>query len=62
MDTEERDFSSIDATPQSKRTNLLTYSNAHIERFPDCPAFAKYVLGAFESGKISARVVQWAVC
>ena len=62
MDTEECDFGSTDATPQSRRKNLLTYSSAHIERFPDCAAFAKYVLEAFESEEISARVVQWAVC
>ena len=33
-----------------------------LKRFPDCAAFAKYVLEAFESEEISARVVQWAVC
>ena len=62
MDNDELDFVSTNATAQSRRTYLLTYSCADMEKFPDCAAFAKCVLDAFESGKSSARVVQWAVC
>ena len=62
MDTNKFDFVSTNATAQSRRTYLLTYSCADMEKFPDCAACAKCVLDAFESGKRSARVVQWAIC
>ena len=62
MDTDKPDFISTDATAQSMRTNILTYSCPDLERFPYCPALAKCVSDALENGKSSARVVQWAVC
>ena len=62
MDTDELDFILTDATAKSRRMYLLTYSCADMENFPDYAAFAKCVLDAFESGKSSARVVQWAIC
>ena len=62
MDTDKPDFISTNATAQSRRTNLLTYSCADLERFPYSPALEKCVSDALESGKSSARVVQWTVC
>ena len=62
MDTDELNFVSTAATSQIRRTYPLTYSCTDMEKFPDCTAFAKCVLDAFESAKNSARVVQWAVC
>ena len=53
MDTDKPDFISTNATAQSRRTNLLTYSCADLERFPYYPALAKCVS--------DARVVQWTV-
>ena len=62
MGTDELDFVSNNAIAQSRRTYLLTYSCADMERFTDWTAFTKCVLDAFESGKSSARVVQYALC
>ena len=62
MDTDKPDFISTNATAQSRRTNLFTYSCADLERFPYSPALEKCVSDALESGKSSARVVQWTVC
>ena len=62
MDRDELDFVSTDATAQSRRTCLLTYYYADMEKFSDCAPFPKGVLDAFECGKNSARVLHWAVC
>ena len=51
MDTDELDFVSTAATSQIRRTYPLTYSCTDMEKFPDCTAFAKCVLDAFESAK-----------
>ena len=61
MDTDKPDFILTNATAQSRRTNLLTYSCADLERFPYYPALAKCVSDALESGKSSVRAVQWTV-
>ena len=50
------------STHESKRTYLLTYSRADMTRFPDCDAFLKCVLEAFDSGKSTAKIIQWAAC
>ena len=50
------------ASQQSRRTYMLTYSRADMARFPDCESFTKCALEAFDSGKSAARVVQWAAC
>ena len=47
---------------ESRRTYLVTYSRADMIRFPGCDSFAKYVSEAFEKGKSTTRVVQWAAC
>ena len=61
---EELDFTSNSpiSPRESRRTYLLTYSKADMERFPDCTSFANCILEAFDSGKSSAKVVQWATC
>ena len=50
------------STHESKITYWLTYSRADMTRFPDCDSFSKCVLKAFDSGKSTAKVIQWAAC
>jgi len=46
----------------SRRTFLLTYSQADLLKFPDCESFTKIVLEALENCKSSTTVKEWACC
>jgi len=61
LECDEIDFKSPDPS-DSRRTYLLTYSKANMEKFPDCESFSKCVLQAFENGKSKSKVTQWATC
>ena len=44
----------------SCRTYLLTYSQANLEKVPDCTSFTDIVLNAFIQGTSTSQVEQWA--
>ena len=46
----------------SCRTYLLTYSQADMEKVPDCRVFADIVLEGFNQGPSASQILQWAVC
>ena len=46
----------------TKRTYLLTYSQADLARVPTTDFFAGIVLEALEQGKSTAQLIKWAAC
>jgi len=44
----------------SCRTYLLTYSQANLQKVPDCRAFSDIALACFSEGSSTSEVVQWA--
>ena len=44
----------------SRRTYLLTYSQADVDKFPECLSFSKCVLQVFQIGKSKSVVKEWA--
>ena len=47
---------------QNRRVYLITYSRANLKTIPDCEAFSKCILEAFDEGKSNKKVVEWACC
>jgi len=46
----------------SRRTFLLTYSQADLSKYPDCQSFVSVILEALEKCKSSSTVKEWACC
>ena len=47
---------------KSRRTYLLTYSQADLGRYPTCLSFSEMILCACESVKSSGKIKHWACC
>ena len=47
---------------QNRRVYLITYLRAIFGKIPDCQAFSKCVLEAFDEGKSNKKVVERACC
>ena len=43
---------------QSRRVYLITNSRANLKTIPDCKAFSKCILEAFDEGKSNKKVVE----
>lgn len=57
------DFQTQELNPRaSRRTYLVTYSRADINRFPSRRDFGKIIKAAFNSGQGKAKVLHWACC
>lgn len=56
------DFNSPLRERENRRVYLITYARANLDRFPNCLAFSDIVLEAFNNGKSSKKVVEWACC
>ena len=54
--------STSDNSSVSRRSFLLTYSQADMTRFPTCQSFADVVMEAFDMVKSSRTVKEWACC
>ena len=46
----------------SCRTYLLTYSQANIERVPNCESFVKIITLAFDIGPSTSKIDHWGAC
>lgn len=60
---DEQDF--VEPPPRGdvcRRTFILTYSQADLQRFPDCASFARLIQRAFASVKSSREIREWACC
>ena len=57
---DELDFTQTLGKRDTRRTYLLTYAHADMERFPECHNFASMVMAAFSVGPSNSQVTQWA--
>ena len=46
----------------SRRSFLLTYSQANLEKFPNCESFANAIVSAFNDRKSTKSLKEWACC
>ena len=58
----DEDFETPCKDRDSCRTYLLTYSQANLEKVPDCTSFTDIILNAFSQGTSTSQVEQWATC
>lgn len=47
---------------ESRRSYLLTYSQANLSKYPNCLSFSELILEAFNEGKNKSTVKEWACC
>lgn len=59
-DSDDIEFTSPIGERDNRRTYLLTYSQADLERFPTRETFSRCVLEAFDEGKSSKKITEWA--
>jgi len=59
---EELDFTQPLEAREQRRAFLITYSQADLEKVPNCLRFSEIVLKAFEEAGGNRQVVQWSCC
>lgn len=47
---------------ESRRVYLLTYSQADLEKFPNCQSFSNIIIDSFNQVKSSRTIKEWACC
>ena len=47
---------------KNRRSYLLTYAQADIQKFPNCSTFSEYIFDAFTKEESSRTAKEWACC